>query len=50
MGDKVFNVLGMIVAVAGITAVVSNKNSAEVVKQMGKAFQGSISAALGKVT
>lgn len=48
MGDKAFNVLGMIVTVAAITAVVQHgSQSATVVKAMGSAFSGSIKAALG---
>lgn len=48
MGDKVFNILGAIVTVALVTAIVSQSNSAAVIKQLGDAFSGSISAALGK--
>lgn len=48
MGDRVFNILGAIVVVAGITAVVSNANAAKVIGSMGDAFSGSIRAALGK--
>lgn len=47
MGDKAFNILGMIVTVAMVTTVVTNKNSVEVIKAMGGAFSGSIKAALG---
>lgn len=47
MGDKAFNILGMIVTVAMVTAVVSNKNSKDVITAMGSAFSGSIRAALG---
>lgn len=48
MGDKAFNILGAIVTVAMVTAVVSNKESKEVIKAMGGAFSGSIKAALGR--
>lgn len=48
MGDKVFNILGAIVVVAGITALASGKNTAKVIGAMGDAFSGSIRAALGK--
>ena len=48
MGDKIFNVAGAIVTVALVTAVVSNANSASVIKAMGEGFAGAISAALGK--
>lgn len=47
MGDKVFNVAGMIVVVALVTTVVRNQNSAKVIKGIGDAFSGSIRAALG---
>jgi hypothetical protein len=47
-GDKIFNVMGAIVAVAAITAVVSRPNSASVIRAFGDAFSGSISAALGR--
>jgi len=48
MGEKALNVLGLIVAVAAITAIVGSKNSSTVINSMGKAFSGSITAALGK--
>lgn len=49
-GDRLFNLLGAIVTVALVTAIVSRKNSATVIKAMGDAFSGSIKAALGGVT
>lgn len=48
MGDQLFNVMGMIVVVAGITAVVSRPNSAAVIRAMGEAFGGAITSALGR--
>lgn len=48
MGDKAFNVLGSIVTVALVTTIVSRTTSAKVIDSMGKAFAGSIRAALGK--
>lgn len=48
MGDKMFNVLGLIVAVALVTAIVGGAHSANVINSMGEAFSGSIDAALGK--
>lgn len=48
MGDKVFNVLSAIVVVAAVTTIVSHPQSAGVIKAMGNAFSGTISAALGK--
>lgn len=47
MGDKLFNVLGLIVAVALVTTIVGNKNSSTVINSMGSAFSSSIDAALG---
>jgi uncharacterized membrane protein len=47
MGDKFFNIAGAIVTVALVTAVVSQPNSAAVIDNLGKAFSGAISAALG---
>ena len=44
---KVFDILIMIVAVAGITAVVSSANTQGDIKAFGSAFSGSLSAALG---
>jgi hypothetical protein len=46
-GDRVFNVLGSIVTVALVTTVVSRPQSAQVIRAMGAAFAGSISAAMG---
>jgi hypothetical protein len=46
--NDLFNVLGLIVGVATITAVVSSPNSAKVISAAGSAFSGSIRAALGK--
>ena len=48
MGDKAFNVLGSIVTVALVTTIVSRPTSANVIREMGNAFAGSIRAALGK--
>jgi len=45
--DKAFNVLGAIITVALVTTIVSNKNSAAVIKSFGDAFSGSIKAAMG---
>jgi hypothetical protein len=46
--DKIANVAGAIVGVAAITAVVSNSNTAAVIRAAGEAFAGSIRAALGR--
>lgn len=48
MGDKIFNIAGSIVTVALVTAVMTDPNSAAVIKGLGDAFSGSIRAALGK--
>ena len=46
--DRVFNVLGAIVAVALVTTLVAHKNTAQVVGSVGNAFSGSLRAAMGK--
>lgn len=46
--DKLFNLLGSIVTVAIITTIVTNRNSAEVIRAFGGAFSGSIRAAQGR--
>lgn len=47
--DRVFNILGALVVVAGVTTVVVNGGqSATVIGAFGKAFQGSLMAAQGK--
>lgn len=45
---KIFDILGAIVGVAGITAVMGSPDSAAVIKAFGGAFSGSLSSALGK--
>ena len=46
--DKLFNVMSAIVTVALVTTIVSHPQSASVIRAMGDAFSGSLSAALGK--
>lgn len=46
--NDLFDVMGGIVFVALVTAIVSSKNTASIITNAGKAFSGSISAALGK--
>lgn len=46
--DKLLNVVGSIVTVALVTAVVSSKNTAGIVKAFGDAFAGSLKAAEGR--
>lgn len=49
MADKIFNVLGALVVVAGITTVVVNANgSAQVFSSFGNAFKGMLMAAQGR--
>jgi len=45
---RIADIIGAIVVVAGITVVVSSKNTAEDIKAFGSAFSGSLSAAMGK--
>lgn len=45
--ERLFNLLGAIVTVALVTAIVSRRNSANVITAFGNAFSGSITAALG---
>ena len=47
MGEKIANVLGAIVAVAGVTAIVRSPHAASVIRAFGGAFSGAISASLG---
>lgn len=47
-GDKILNILGMIVTVALVTTVVARPNSVKVVRELATGFSSSISAALGK--
>lgn len=46
-GEKIVTVMGAIVGVAAITALVSGRDSANVIRAFGDAFAGSIRAALG---
>lgn len=46
--DGLFNVLGSIIVVAGITALVARPNTAKVIGALTTGFADSISAALGK--
>lgn len=46
--DRLFNLLGSIVAVAMVTTIVARPSSAQVIRASGDAFSGSIRAALGK--
>lgn len=47
-GDKIFSVIGAIVGVALVTTIVAHKNTAKVVTASGKAFAGSLRAAMGR--
>ena len=46
--DRVFTVAGAIVTLATVTTIVSNSNSAAVIRAFGDAFSGSIRAAMGR--
>ena len=48
MGNKIANVIGLLIVVAMITAVVSRRNSASIIRAFGQAFSSSIRAALGQ--
>lgn len=45
--DKALSIGTAIVAVAGVTVIVSHPASAQIIKAFGNAFQGSIRAAMG---
>lgn len=47
-GDKLLNIAGMVVVVALVTTVVARPNSVKVIREIGTAFSGAISSALGK--
>lgn len=46
--DRIFTVAGAIVTLATVTTIVSNSNSAAVIRAFGDAFSGSIRAAMGR--
>jgi hypothetical protein len=46
--DKVLSIGAAIVTVAMVTTIVSNANSAAVIRAVGDAFSGSLRAAMGK--
>lgn len=46
--NTLLNLLGAIVTVALVTTVVSNANSANVIRALGDAFSGSVRASMGK--
>lgn len=46
--DRAFNLAGAIVGVALVTVIVSNRNTANVVKAVGGAFSGSLKTAMGR--
>lgn len=43
--DRVFNILGSIVVLAGVTVVVSSPRTAAIITSLGNAFSGAINAA-----
>jgi len=46
--DKVFNLLGAIVVVTLVTTLVAHKNTANVVRSFGNAFNNSLKTAQGR--
>ena len=46
--DRIFNIAAAIVTVALVTTIVARPNSVRVIREVGNAFTGSISAALGR--
>ena len=44
----IFNILGSMVAVAGLATLVASNNTASIIIAFGKAFAGSLTAAEGK--
>lgn len=46
--DRIASIFGAIVTVALVTTVVAHRNTARVVNSLGRAFSGSIRAAMGK--
>lgn len=46
--DKLLNIGGAIVTVALVTTIVSRSNSANIIREIGSAFSGSIRAAMGR--
>lgn len=43
--DSLFNLLGMIVVLAGLTVVITSKQTADIINALAGAFTGSIKAA-----
>ena len=46
--DSLVNVLGMIVGVALVTMIVTSEQTAAIIQAFGKAFSGSLRAAMGR--
>lgn len=46
--SRLFDVLGMIVSVAGVTVVVGSPHTAGVVRELGRSFSGALEAATGR--
>lgn len=46
--DRVFNIASMIVLVALVTTIVSRRNSANVIRAMGRTFSDAIRASMGR--
>lgn len=45
--DKIFNIMGAIVVVAGVSVVVGSTNSSKIISAFGDAFTGAINSAKG---
>jgi len=46
--DRIANIAASIVAVAGLTVLVTNSNTARIIGAAGDAFSGSLRAAMGR--
>lgn len=46
--DRIFNIFGAIVTVALVFVLVSNRNTAAVIRSVGEAFSSSLRAAMGR--
>lgn len=43
--DRIFNIAGMIVVLAGVTVVITSPRTAGIIRALGDSFTGSITAA-----
>lgn len=49
-GDRIFNVIGAIIAVAMVTTIVGHPRTAAVVRSIGSAGTGFLATAMGRAT